>query len=313
MDSFDDMLQDYLLMLGIEKGLTRTTLDSYCIDLKQFGEWLKKAKIDISEIDQLAIYCYQKYLGQKYKATTIARKITSLRGFIDYLTETAKIKQALTVEDHTKKTQQLPMVLSIAQIEAILGAVPTCNIMGLRDIAIIELLYATGMRVSELTELTLDRYYADEQFVRIIGKGNKERLVPFGHSAKESVENYLVSRRVSGIKPSKYLFLSKCQEQMSRQAVWKIVKKYAKTANVPFEVTPHTIRHTFATHLLENGVDLRAIQEMLGHSDISTTQVYTNIAFSYIEKQYRMFHPRSAESEKDCCNLEERIGRDKQS
>lgn len=149
------------------------------------------------------------------------------------------------------------------------------------------------MRVSELTALTLDRYYPGEQFVRVIGKGSKERLVPFGRCAKDAVDRYLQARAAAHVQPSDYVFLSSHQKKMSRQAVWKIVKKYARAAGIPFEVTPHTIRHTFATHLLENGVDLRAIQDMLGHADISTTQIYVHLAFKDIEKQYHKLHPRS--------------------
>lgn len=293
MDSFDELLQDYLLMLSIEKGLAKNTLDSYRVDLKQFGVWLKTEGERIEQLDQLTLHRYINHLGKQYQVTTIARKITSLKGFADYLTESGVLTRTLTIEDHTKKPDRLPNVLTIEQMEAMIAAVPIYSLAGKRDAAILELLYATGLRVSELTELTLDRYYADEQFVRVIGKGSKERLVPFGRCARESVARYLAARDEAQVQPSPYVFLSNRQKKMSRQAIWKIVKKYAHAAGIPFEVTPHTIRHTFATHLLENGVDLRAIQDMLGHADIGTTQIYVHLAFKDIEKQYHKLHPRS--------------------
>lgn len=293
MDSFEEILQDYLLMLDVEKGLSQNTIDGYQVDLRQFSSWLKAEGEDLSAIDQLTLHRYNTHLGKSYKPASIARKITALKGFLDYLTENGLLTQTLSVEDHTKKPDHLPNVLSLKQMNAMIAAVPTRNLAGKRDKAILELLYATGMRVSELTALTLDRYYPDEQFVRVIGKGSKERLVPFGRCAKDAVDRYLQARAVAHVQPSDYVFLSSHQKKMSRQAVWKIVKKYARAVGIPFEVTPHTIRHTFATHLLENGVDLRAIQDMLGHADIGTTQIYVHLAFKDIEKQYHKLHPRS--------------------
>lgn len=293
MDSFEEILQDYLLMLDVEKGLSQNTIDGYQVDLRQFGSWLKAEGEDLSAIDQLTLHRYNTHLGKSYKPASIARKITALKGFLDYLTENGLLTQTLSVEDHTKKPERLPNVLTLDQMDAMISVVPTRNLAGKRDKAILELLYATGMRVSELTALTLDRYYPEEQFVRAIGKGSKERLVPFGRCARDAVDCYLSARAAAHVQPSDYVFLSSHQKKMSRQAVWKIVKKYARAAGIPFEVTPHTIRHTFATHLLENGVDLRAIQDMLGHADIGTTQIYVHLAFKDIEKQYHKLHPRS--------------------
>lgn len=293
MDAFKQILQDYLLMLSVEKGLSDNTIQGYRVDLEQFGAWLKKEGESLKNIDQLTIHRYNTDLGRRYKPRSIARKITALKGFIDYLTEIGVIQNTLIIADHTKKPAELPSVLSVEQMNAMIQAVPQHTLYGKRDAAILELLYATGMRVSELTGLTQDRYYADEQFVRVIGKGSKERLVPFGRCAKESVARYLAARTQAQIAPNPHLFLSNRQKPMTRQSIWILVKKYARAAGIPFEVTPHTIRHTFATHLLENGVDLRAIQEMLGHSDISTTQIYVHLAFKEIERQYHERHPRS--------------------
>ena len=293
MDTYSQILNDYLLMLSVEKGLSINTIEGYQNDLMQFGNWLKKETELLEDIDQLTIHRYHSYLGEHYKASTVARKITSLKGFVDYLTTTGILDHTLSISDHSKKPEKLPNVLSQDQMNAMIDVVPTDSLMGKRDSAILELLYATGIRVSELVALTLDRYYEREQFIQVIGKGGKERLVPFGKCAQESVGRYLKAREKAGVKPNEILFLSNRQKAMTRQAIWKLIKKYAVAADIPFEVTPHTIRHTFATHLLENGVDLRAIQEMLGHSDISTTQIYVHLAFKDLEKQYHKFHPRS--------------------
>lgn len=295
MDSYELILKDYLLYLAVEKGLSENTLEGYRLDLHQFGEWLAQQGESIATIDQLTVRRYQGFLGERYKASSMARKTTALKGFIAYLSENKIISQHITITDRSKKTEKLPQVLSTEQMEALLNVIPRDKLAGKRDAALLELMYATGMRVSEVIELTLDRYHAEEQFVRVIGKGRKERLVPFGSCAKKRVADYLIARQLAHVSPSSYVFLSNRQEPMTRQSVWKIIKKYARMANIPFEVTPHTIRHTFATHLLNNGVDLRAIQEMLGHSDISTTQIYVHVAFKDIEQQYHSMHPRSKE------------------
>lgn len=293
MDDFNSILHDYLLMLSVEKGLSTNTINSYRVDLMQFETWLQKEGEQLDKIDQLTIHNYKKQLGKQFETTSVARKITALKGFVNYLTECGIISQSLQIIDHSKKPDKLPHVLTVEQINSIINKVPRNTLYGKRDAAILELMYATGIRVSELINLTLDRYFPDEQFIRVIGKGNKERLVPFGRLAKESIECYLQARRATNIKRDHHIFLSNRQSPMTRQSIWKIVKKYSREADIPFEVTPHTIRHTFATHLLENGVDLRAIQEMLGHSDIATTQIYVHLAFKDIEKQYHTLHPRS--------------------
>lgn len=293
MDKYEWVLKDYLLYLAVEKGLSDNTIKSYRRDLMQFGEWLNKQHATLTTMDALLLREYQTHLGEHLKPSSMARKTTALKGFLAYLVETEIIDEPITIVDRTKKGEKLPQVLTLEQMNALIDVVPRDKLAGKRDAAILELMYATGMRVSEVIALTLDRFYADEQFIRVIGKGNKERLVPFGWCAKRSVAEYMTARQQANVKPSPYVFLSNRQEPMTRQSVWKLIKKYAKLANIPFEVTPHTIRHTFATHLLNNGVDLRAIQEMLGHSDISTTQIYVHVAFKDIENQYHSMHPRS--------------------
>lgn len=288
-----DTLDDYLLFLAIEKGLSDNTITSYRTDISQFLEWLEKQTQALSAIDQLTIREYKYYLNAQYKSTTVSRKLTALKGFVNYLTDEGILSISLSIIDRTKKEEKLPRVLSLEEIERMLAVIPRNNLQGLRDYAIIEIMYATGLRVSELTELGVSAYYAQEQFIRVVGKGSKERLIPFGHKAKKAVNDYLAARFEAGCGSDDILFLSNRRKAMTRQAVWKLIKKYAQMAEIPFEVTPHTLRHTFATHLLNNGVDLRAIQEMLGHSDIATTQIYVHIAYKDIEKQYHLTHPRS--------------------
>lgn len=299
MDTYEWALKDYLLYLAVEKGLSDNTIESYRRDLVQFGKWLNKKNVALTAIDSLLMREYQAYLGEHLKPTSMARKTTALKGFIAFLSETKVIEQPITIVDRSKKGEKLPQVLTLEQMEALIDVVPRDKLSGKRDAAILELMYATGIRVSEVIALTLDRFYADEQFIRVIGKGNKERLVPFGGCAKRAVAEYITARQQAKVKASPYVFLSNRQEPMTRQSIWKLIKKYAKLANIPFEVTPHTIRHTFATHLLNNGVDLRAIQEMLGHSDISTTQIYVHVAFKDIENQYHTMHPRSKDALKE--------------
>lgn len=299
MNAYEMALKDYLLYLTVEKGLSNNTIESYRRDLIQFGNWLEKQEETLASMDQLILRKYQTYLGERLKPASMARKTTALKGFIAFLAETKVIPQSIPLVDRTKKLEKLPQVLTAEQIETIIDVIPRDKLAGKRDVAILELMYATGMRVSEVVELTLDRYYSEEQFVRVIGKGKKERLVPFGQCAKYAVAEYITARQQADINPSPYVFLSNRQKPMTRQSIWKLIKKYSQMAKIPFEVTPHIIRHSFATHLLNNGVDLRAIQEMLGHSDISTTQIYVHVAFKDIERQYHSMHPRSQDDIKE--------------
>lgn len=296
MDNYDAILQDYLLYLSIEKGLSNNTIESYQRDLMQFIKWLEINSVTLEHINQAVIKQYQNFLGKKYKASSSARKITALKGFVEYLVNNELLSSNVVIVNRMRQEEHLPTVLTMEEVNALINAVPNNKLSDKRDAAILELMYATGIRVSEVINLRLDQYYAEDQFIRVIGKGSKERLVPFGRYAKDKIEAYLQARRFNHVQPSPYLFLSNRQEPMTRQAIWKLIKKYAKKANIKTDVTPHTIRHTFATHLLNNGVDLRAIQEMLGHSDIATTQIYVHVAFKDIERQYHAMHPRSQSS-----------------
>lgn len=293
MDSTDNILSDYLLYLSIEKGLSANTLTSYENDIRQFLQWLNKQQLMITDIDNLLIRQYQNHLSASLEPSSVTRKSIALNGFLQWAEEGQLLEKSVTVDDHAARQSKLPGVLSLDEVEALIAAVPKDTLWHLRDAAMLEMMYATGMRVFEVVDLTLDHYYEDEQFIRVIGKGSKERLIPFGSQAKNRMSVYLQKRASKHIYTSPYVFLNNRGEKMSRQSVWKIIKKYAKTAGIDKDVTPHTLRHTFATHLLNNGVDLRAIQEMLGHADISTTQIYVHLNYKDIASQYHRFHPHS--------------------
>jgi integrase/recombinase XerD len=194
-----------------------------------------------------------------------------------------------------KLSKNLPLVLSINEIDGMLSKPDTNNKLGLRDKALLVVFYACGLRVSELINLKLSSLYFDEEIIRVFGKGSKERLVPIGRSAIEWTKKYIKTGRpllIKDLKSENYLFLNIRGAKLSRMGIWKIVDKYAKEAGITKEVHPHTFRHSFATHLLEGGADLRAVQEMLGHADISTTQIYTHVDREYIKQEHRQFHPR---------------------
>ncbi len=289
----NDYLSDYLLYLMVEKGLSENTYQSYKMDIQQLLDWLYNQSISLSEINNILISNYRIYLKESYKTSTIARKMTSIKGFLDYIDSLGILQETIAFKDHIIREKKLPIVLTEAEITALIQCIPTNKYSGKRDAAILELMYATGIRVSELVDLTLEQYYEDEMFIRVIGKGNKERLIPFGNYAKNAVNEYLQERKLKNKVNNSFLFLSNQNKKISRQSIWKMIKKYAKMAGINQEITPHTIRHTFATHLLNNGVDLRVIQELLGHSDISTTQIYVHIAYKDVIKQYNACHPRS--------------------
>lgn len=298
MSCTEDYLSDYLLYLIIEKGLSNNTYESYKVDIQQFIDWINRESINIYEINNLTLKKYRLLLKSNYQNSSITRKITALKGFIKYLEELNILQTPLIFNDHITNEKKLPTVLTEDEMNALIHIVKKNKLSGKRDAAILELMYATGIRVSELVELRIDQYFEEEMFIRVIGKGNKERILPFGQYAKESISEYLTARqKIQGSNQS-YLFISNQKKKLSRQSIWKMIKKYANQANLSQDITPHTIRHTFATHLLNHGVDLRIIQELLGHSDIATTQIYIHLAYKDVIDQYHACHPRSLG--KDC-------------
>lgn len=291
-------LKEYLNILRLEKNLSDNTISSYKNDLASLISFLESEKInDFSLVDHKLLNSFFKKLYEVgLSRTSAARYYSSIKGFFNYLF-TNKYIEVNPVEKvpAPKLSKNLPSVLSVEEMDRILSEPASDNKLGLRDKSILEMLYACGLRVSELTDLKMSNLFFDEEIIRVFGKGFKERLVPIGSSAIKWTKKYLIKSRPLLEKKTKsegIVFLNNRGTKLSRMGVWKIVERYTKEAGIEKDVHPHTFRHSFATHLLEGGADLRAVQEMLGHADISTTQIYTHIDRDYIKQVHRDFHPR---------------------
>lgn len=296
----EDQLRDFIHFLTVEKGLAKNTLISYERDLKSYMSYTKNVEqlSSWNECRRVHIIHFLSHLKDQGKSSkTLARHIASIRSFHQFLIREKVCDQDPSVHIETPQAERsLPKVLSMEEVEALLEAPKLKDEYGFRDRAMLELLYATGMRVSELINLDVSDIHAVMGFVRCVGKGNKERIIPIGKTALEAIGQYLERGRgklASGKKKTESLFLNHHGNRLTRQGFWKILKKLAREAQIEKELTPHTLRHSFATHLLMNGADLRAVQEMLGHADISTTQIYTHITNVRIKEVYSKFHPRA--------------------
>lgn len=297
---FDDLIDEFSRYLLIDQGKAENTIKSYRQDLTKFTIFLEKQSMtNIEEVDQQTIRLFLAYLRESgYAASTTSRIISTLKKLFVYLLKEGRVAlNPLALIQSPKNIHRLPKVLNMQQVDALLNAPDTTTSWGLRDRAILEVMYATGLRVSELIGLTIDELHLDLGFLQTIGKGNKERIVPLGEEAEYLVSEYLALIRPSfaqkSKQPSAAVFLTERGNAFTRQGIWKNLKKYVALANIDFEVSPHMLRHSFATHLLENGADLRMVQELLGHSDISTTQIYTHITQQRLQKVYRKYFPRA--------------------
>lgn len=297
MDKISETIADYLHYLTVERGLSKNTVVSYGMDLKQFHLFLTEKKLtQLSKVDRTTIIAYlDKQVKEQKKKTSIARSITSLRRFFRYLMQENIITtDPMQLIELPKKEQHLPDVLSLTEVENLLATPDVTTPLGLRDRAILELMYATGLRVSEVINLKLADLHLELGIIQTIGKGQKERLVPIGDTASEWVKKYLKDARPKLAKPTcDYLFVNFHGAQLTRQGIWKNLKKHVLAAGIKKNVTPHTLRHSFATHILENGADLRIVQELLGHADISTTQLYTHLSKKRLAKIYQETHPHA--------------------
>lgn len=294
-----DYLQQYLNYLRFEKNLSDNSVSSYKSDLERYINYLSTQKINRPEyIQSKHIRRLLQLLSELGLSTsTLARNLSSIRSFHLFLISEELIKSDPSEHvDGPKLRRHLPSVLTFDEIELICLNISIDNPLGLRDRAMIEVLYACGLRISELLTLLLREIYFKEEFIRILGKGSKQRLVPISIRALNWVKKYLeLSRPVldKHQRSSGAAFLSIRGTIMSRMGFWKILQKYIRESGIRKEIHPHTFRHSFATHLLEGGADLRAVQEMLGHSDISTTQIYTHLDRSYLQQEYKDYHPRA--------------------
>ncbi|MBB4823820.1 integrase/recombinase XerD [Sporosarcina luteola] len=291
-------LEDYLHFLRVERQLAKNTLVSYQRDLLDYIAHLEKEGYEtIDQIDRSVILLYFQKLKDLGKSTrTISRHVSSIRSYHQFLLREKVSSQDPTVHLETPKLEQkLPRVLSVSEVDALINSPDSTKPLGKRDIALLELLYGTGMRVSELIGLNREDLHLTMGFVRIFGKGSKERIVPLGTGAIKACQRYVEEARPALVKNKdpEALFLNMRGTRLTRQGCWKILKGYALEAGIQQELTPHILRHSFATHLIENGADLRAVQEMLGHSDISTTQIYTHVSRSRLKDVYVKYHPRA--------------------
>jgi len=293
----DEFIEIFINFLSVERGLSKNTIISYRRDLEGYLDYLEEQKINsLEKVDRNRIsdFMYElKKLG--LNTNSIARKLAAIKAFYRFLVREKILKQDPTsLLESPKLWKKIPEVLSVQEIENLIAQPDLRKKGGIRDRAILELLYATGMRVSELTQLKNRDVNLDVGFVRCLGKGNKERIVPLGKKAIEWLSKYIEKERPYFLKKASTdaLFLTRLHKRFSRQSIWKMIKKYARRARIRKEIRPHILRHSFATHLLERGADLRSVQEMLGHSDISTTQVYTHINKDRLKMIHRKFHPR---------------------
>jgi integrase/recombinase XerD len=289
-------LHEYLAHLAVERNLSPRTVESYRRDLDQFIGWLDNQSIALAQVERATL---RTYLGsrrdQGLSARSSARALSALRGFFRFLVSTQ-----VQVVDPTANLrspslwQTVPHALTSEEIEALLASPNTSTALGLRDRAMIETLYATGLRVSELVGLTLERVRLDPGYVRVVGKGRKERLVPLGESAISWIDDYLEGARPQLNKNRiSELFLNHRGGKLTRQGFWKILRGHALKADITSPLSPHIIRHSFATHLVENGADLRAVQMMLGHASLTTTEIYTHVARARLRRLYDEKHPRA--------------------
>ncbi len=291
-------LKEYLSVLKLEKNLSENTVFSYRNDITSLIQFLENRNIkDPSEVKFKDLSSFFKSLEQiGLSSSSAARYFSSIKGFFTYLFLNNYIKEnPIEKLSAPKLSKNLPSVLSVNEVNKILDSPNTEDKIGLRDKAVLELLYACGIRVSELINIKISNLFFEEEIIRVFGKGSKERLVPIGSSAVKWINEYLLKSRPLLMKKAKsenYVFLNVRGTKLSRMGIWKIVDRYTNEAGITKEVHPHTFRHSFATHLLEGGADLRAVQEMLGHSDISTTQIYTHIDRDYIKQVHKEFHPR---------------------
>jgi integrase/recombinase XerD len=293
----DNLIEQYIDFLIIEKGLSHNSIESYSTDLAGYGNFLEKNQIiDMAQADTTVILAWLIHLAQKgLSSKSRARHLITIRGFYKYLISEKYLNVNPVKEvDIPKIGQALPKIMSITEVETLLAISDASTPKGLRNLAMMEIMYGAGLRVSELIFLKLQDVNLDAGLLRVMGKGSKERIVPIGSKAKSITREWIDTRPlVLKNIPSQYLFIARAGRPMTRQAFWKIIKKNALLAGISKNVTPHTLRHSFATHLLEGGADLRSVQTMLGHSDISTTQIYTHISREYLIKMHQKFHPRN--------------------
>lgn len=292
----NNIIEQFCDQIWMEQGLADATLASYRTDLKKFAQWLSKKNISLLKVTRIEL---QNYLAYRYKqafnSRSTARFLSSARKFYRYLLQTNQIAEDPTLHIDSPKIQPpIPKAISESDVESLLLQPDLETAIGLRDKAMLELLYSSGLRISELVSIEINQIGFQQGVIRVIGKGNKERLVPIGEVALDAINHYIRHGRSELAKEHvvDHLFLSERSKMMTRQTFWYRIKFYVKQAGLKSNISPHTLRHAFATHLLNHGADLRTLQMLLGHSDLSTTQIYTHVAKERLKQLHSQHHPR---------------------
>ncbi|GAF66732.1 site-specific tyrosine recombinase XerD [Bacillus sp. TS-2] len=293
------LVEQFIDFIRIERGLADNTIQSYKRDLESYVHFLKKVEDvhSFQNVERESVRQFLYFLRDQGKAdSSIARMLSSIRAFHQYHLRLQRLNQdPSALIEIPKPVKRLPKVLNLEEVEALLNVAKGSKPLQLRNQAMLELLYATGIRVTEMVQLTLSDLHLSMGFIRCIGKGEKERIIPLGKMATESIQHYLEHSRgvLKKNQQHDYVFVNHFGRPLTRQGFWKILKQLTNDAKITKELSPHTLRHSFATHLLENGADLRAVQEMLGHADISTTQIYTHVTKTRLKDVYSKYHPRA--------------------
>lgn len=294
----NQIVKNFISHLSVERGLSQNTVNSYLSDLKQYTHFLQDRSIlQASEKD---VQDYAVDLSKKLSKTSVARKMSAVKQLYKFLLLENLIENSPASQYKSPKTpQKLPKALTVDQVNALLNAPNMQDIIGIRDKALLELLYGCGLRITEAVKLTLDNFIYDKDnscFLRVLGKGSKERLVPVGKYALDAIEAYISRSRPALSQKSTgttTLFLNKRGKPLSRQSAWEIIQYNAKRASISANISPHTLRHCYATHLLEGGADIRVVQELLGHANVTTTQIYTKVTITTLRQVYATTHPRA--------------------
>ncbi len=290
-----DILKNFEMYLKIDKGLSEKSVESYCYDIKKFLNFLEDKEISLKRVDEAVLLKFISDLRKNSELSTVARCITSLRLFFKFLEKEYGIdSEVMEIIEPPKKYKKLPEVLDVEEVFKLLDQPDTGTPLGKRDKAMLELMYATGVRVQELIDLKVSDVFLDEGFIRCFGKGGKQRMIPLTTEAKKWLSIYIRDVRpfLKRGRETETLFLNKDGRKLSRMGVWKILRKYVLKAGIRKNVHPHTLRHSFATHLLEGGADIRTVQVLLGHQKISTTEIYTQIDRQRLKEDLKEYHPR---------------------
>lgn len=291
-------LKKFKRFLQIEKGLSDNSIYAYTYDLKKFGDFLSSQNKDIMSATRDDIKQFLKFekIKKQNSTRTLARSLAAIRQFYNFISDTTGSAENPTYKVETPQVKRtLPDFLTVIEVEKLYRSVSENDMYELRDKSIFELLYSCGLRISEAVELKTENVDFVNRIVKVKGKGNKERFVPMGDEAIRIISKYMQESRpmILGNRTSEYLFISKKGPILNRKSVWRLLKGYVDRAGIKKNITPHTLRHSFATHLLENGADLRSVQEILGHMDISTTQIYTHLARRKLKEVHKRYHPKA--------------------